>query len=131
MLALGTPLPFVIAAALVSGIGSMAFTTLWETTLQESVPVRARARVSSYDWFGSLALQPLGYALIGPLASATGAPAALYLCSALELSAMAALLAVRDVRGLTPPPRNLGFDAAACHDHRDGGQILRRRRIPA
>jgi hypothetical protein len=79
----------------------MMFNTLWETTLQEHVPVEARSRVSSYDWFGSLAFQPLGYALIGPLAAAMGIPATLYLSAAVELAAVGALLAVKDVRTLT------------------------------
>jgi MFS family permease len=100
LLAVPAPLVLIIAAALIAGAGSMMFNTLWETTLQQYVPVHARSRVSSYDWFGSLALQPLGYALIGPLAGLVGVSTALYLCGTLEIAAVGALLAVKDVRRL-------------------------------
>lgn len=101
LLAPPAPLLPIVLGALLAGAGAMMFNTLWETTLQEHVPVEARSRVSSYDWFGSLAFQPLGYALIGPLAAAMGIPATLYLSAAVELAAVGALLAVKDVRTLT------------------------------
>jgi hypothetical protein len=62
--------------------GTMVFNALWETTLQHHIPPSARSRVSAYDWLGSIALQPVGYALIGPLAAGVGVSAALYLCGA-------------------------------------------------
>ena len=37
------------------------------------IPADALSRVSSYDWMGSLALLPLGFAIAGPIASAVGA----------------------------------------------------------
>lgn len=100
VLAIPAPLAVLVAVALVSGIGPTLFNALWETTLQQEIPEYARSRVSSYDWFGSLALQPIGYALVGPLAGAVGVSAALYLCGAVELGLMAVLLTVRDVRTL-------------------------------
>ena len=60
----------------------------------------ARSRVSSYDWFGSLAFVPLGYALVGPLAAAIGISAALRLCGTAELALLVSMLSVRDVRRL-------------------------------
>jgi len=44
----------------------MVFNSLWETTLQRQIPDAALSRVSAYDWFGSLLMQPLGFALVGP-----------------------------------------------------------------
>jgi MFS family permease len=41
---------------------------LWETTLMELVPERLLARVISLDFFGSIGLMPLGYALAAVLA---------------------------------------------------------------
>jgi predicted MFS family arabinose efflux permease len=104
LLAVPAPLVLIVIVALISGIGSMAFNTLWETTLQQHIPASARSRVSSYDWFGSIALQPIGYALIGPLATGIGVSAALYLCGGLEIAAVATLLTVRDIRTLPPRP---------------------------
>lgn len=100
LLAVPAPLALIVAAALIAGAGSMVFNTLWETTLQQYVPVHARSRVSSHDWFGSLALQPIGYALIGPFAGAVDVSTALYLCGMLEIAAVGALLGVKDVRRL-------------------------------
>lgn len=41
---------------------------LWETTLMELVPERLLARVISLDFFGSIGLMPVGYALAAVLA---------------------------------------------------------------
>jgi MFS family permease len=105
LLAIPAPLAVIALAAFISGIGPMAFNTLWETTLQQHIPPPARSRVSAYDWLGSAALAPLGYALIGPLASGIGVSAALYLCGGVELAALTLLLTVRDIRTLGPRPR--------------------------
>lgn len=102
LMAIPAPLVWIALAGLMAGVGNMVFNTLWETTLQQHIPEAARSRVSSYDWFGSLALQTLGFALIGPLASAVGASSALYICGGLELLAVASLLGVRDIRRLRP-----------------------------
>jgi hypothetical protein len=100
LMAIPAPLAPIALAGLIAGVGNMVFNTLWETTLQQHIPEAARSRVSSYDWFGSLALQTLGFALIGPLATAVGDSTALWLCGAVELVAVGSLLAVRDIRTL-------------------------------
>jgi hypothetical protein len=82
----------------------MMFNTLWETTLQQHIPDAARSRVSSYDWFGSLALQSAGFALIGPFAAAVGTSTALYLCGGVDIAVIAVLLAVRDIRTVSALP---------------------------
>lgn len=102
LLALPVPLVVIAIAAMLAGFGAVVFNTLWETTLQQQVPPHARSRVSSYDWFGSLALQPVGYALIGLLAAGVGVSKALFLCAVLELAALLPLLAVSDIRTMTP-----------------------------
>jgi hypothetical protein len=56
------------------------------------------SRVSAYDWFGSLAFQPLGYAIWGPIAVAIGIEPALWIAAALMLASVLAPLAVREVR---------------------------------
>jgi MFS family permease len=113
LLAIPAPLLVLVIVAIISGIGSMLFNTLWETTLQQHIPASARSRVSSYDWFGSIALAPLGYALIGPLAAGIGVSAALYLCGGLDVLAIGSLLAVRDIRTLPPlPPQPMAATAS-------------------
>jgi MFS family permease len=49
-----------------------AGTIVWITTKQRLVPNRLLGRVSSLDWFISIGLLPVSYALTGPLASAFG-----------------------------------------------------------
>jgi len=49
-----------------------AGTIVWITTKQRLVPNRLLGRVSSLDWFVSIGLLPLSYALTGPVAAAIG-----------------------------------------------------------
>jgi hypothetical protein len=39
--------------------------SVWESTLQARVPAESPGRVSAYDWFGSLAFNPVGMAICG------------------------------------------------------------------
>jgi MFS family permease len=50
-----------------------AGTIVWATTKHRLVPGRLLGRVSSFDWFISISLLPLSYALTGPVAAAIGA----------------------------------------------------------
>jgi len=54
-----------------------AGTIVWATTKQRLVPRQLLGRVSSLDWFVSIGLLPVSYALTGPVASAIGARATL------------------------------------------------------
>jgi MFS family permease len=100
-----TRLVAVIAlGALLAGLGLMLGNTLWETTLQRHVPSESLSRVSSYDWFGSLALDPIGLAIWGPVAAAIGISASLWTASALLVAGALALLAVPEVRSLPAFP---------------------------
>jgi MFS family permease len=104
----------IAAAAFVSGaVGSLA-QILFETAWVQHVPPPVRTRVSAYDWFGSLALEPLGLALVGPVVVAIGTSETLWLSSIVVTLCIAAAYAVPSVRRLevrvdeptpTPPPR--------------------------
>jgi hypothetical protein len=50
-----------------------AGTIVWATTKGRLVPGRLLGRVSSFDWFISIALVPVSYAFTGPIAGALGA----------------------------------------------------------
>ena len=100
LLGVGAPLVLVILTQILSGVGATVLNALWWTALQEKVPAQAISRVSSYDWAGSLAVQPIGLLLVGPLAGAVGAQTALALCGVAATVITAAGLAVRDIRGL-------------------------------
>lgn len=66
------PTLLVAAAEAVTGVGVALCFTVWETALQQRIPADAQSRVSSFDHLVSVALMPVGYALVGPLAAAVG-----------------------------------------------------------
>ena len=74
------------------------FDTQWQTTMQREVPREVLSRVSAYDWFGSLVLLPLGYAIVGPVASVLGIHAVFIIGSAYLLVAVAVILFIPSVR---------------------------------
>ena len=98
LLALPASTGAIAAAAVLGGAGGMLFNTLWETTLQRNVPIDVLSRVSAYDWFGSLTLAPIGFAVVGPLSDAIGVSATLAATAAIDIAVVSALLLVRDVR---------------------------------
>jgi hypothetical protein len=62
------------------------------------------SRLSSFDWFGSVALNPLGYALVGPLANVLGVATTLYLAAALNAAVSVGVAATPAIRGLERMP---------------------------
>lgn len=105
--ALAVPLPL-LALAVVSfavGIGFALGNTLWTTSLQRNVPGHALSRISSFDWLGSVALNPIGYALIGPIAALIGNPETLVVAAILNVSVCLSVILVPSVRhiGMTAP----------------------------
>ena len=98
--ALGAPLAIVFALEFATGFGFSLFAVWWETALARNIPPHALSRVSSYDWMGSLALLPLGFALAGPLAAAFGARTVLGVGAAVALVALVLALLPRSTREL-------------------------------
>jgi hypothetical protein len=76
------------------------FGVLWETTLQQHIPIEKLARVSSYDAFGSFVLIPIAFAIVGPVADLVGVKNTLWVAATLSTVSILATLAVRDVWGL-------------------------------
>jgi predicted MFS family arabinose efflux permease len=104
LLAARAPVAAIAAAAAVSGAGLAVCDALWSTALQQHVPAPVLSRVSAYDWLGSIAFVPLGYALAGPLAGAVGISATLWLGAGWAVIGGAAALAFRSVRQLGASP---------------------------
>jgi MFS family permease len=98
LLAIPTATGWIAAAAFVGGIGLMVFNALWEATLQAEIPAASLSRVSAYDWLGSLALNPLGTALVGVVAAGVGVRTTLLACAGLITIVNAAMLAIPGVR---------------------------------
>lgn len=61
-----------VIAMVVVGVSSGIADVIWGTLLQRRVPDELRGRVSSLDWFVSLGLLPLSFALAGPAGEAFG-----------------------------------------------------------
>jgi MFS family permease len=102
LLALAAPLPLVAIAAVgfVVGVGFALGENLYVTAFQRNIPAHALSRISSYDWFGSVALNPLGYALIGPVAAAIGIPQTLVIAGVLNVLVCFSVVLVPSVRAI-------------------------------
>jgi MFS family permease len=99
--ALSAPTWLIAAGAFVGGVGISIHVALWFTVFQREVPEHARSRVASYDAFGSFVLNPLGAAVVGPLAQAVGIAGALWIAvgtMVMTSTAMLALPAVWTIR---------------------------------
>lgn len=59
--------PVMAAATFVIGLTDGAGMVIWGTLLQRRVPTEMLGRVSSLDFFVSLAFMPLSFAIVGPL----------------------------------------------------------------
>jgi len=103
-LALALPVYAVAICALLAGIGGQIFSTLWNTTLQQRIPVELLSRVSAYDHLGSIALAPLGILLAGFLFEFIGSRDTLLLAAAVIIVPTAVVLLVADVRQMQAPP---------------------------
>jgi len=100
-LAIPAPVVVVAIAAFCSGIGFGIFAPLWDTTMQRQLPPDVLSRASAYDWFGSLALLPIGFAIQGAMASLLGIRGTLLLGAGWIALSVVAVLCVPDVSRMT------------------------------
>jgi hypothetical protein len=75
-----------------------AGTIVWATTKQRFVPNRLLGRVSSFDWFISIGLIPVSYALTGPMAAWLGARTTLVVAGVLGAVATISFLFLPGMR---------------------------------
>ncbi len=102
LLALAAPLPLAAIAGVgfLVGAGFAIGENLYVTAFQRNIPEHALSRISSYDWFGSVALNPLGYALIGPVAEVIGIPETLVIAGVLNVVVCFGVVLVPSVRAI-------------------------------
>lgn len=91
-LAAGADTALLAVGAFISGAGAMVGMSVWDSTLQRTIPAASLSRVSSYDWMGSFLFYPAGMVLWGPLAALIGVAAALWLAFGLLVVLIVALL---------------------------------------
>ena len=94
----------IIAFGLIAALGSTVFNVLWFTALQREVPAGELSRVSSWDHLGTYVLEPIGLALVGPVAIAIGISTTLYVGAGLSVLLTLAVLSVRAVRDFELSP---------------------------
>ncbi|HET9853389.1 MAG TPA: MFS transporter [Candidatus Limnocylindrales bacterium] len=104
LFALAVPLPVIAIAAVgfLVGAGFAIGENLYVTAFQRNIPEHALSRISSYDWFGSVALNPIGYALIGPVAETIGIPQTLVIAGVLNVLVCFGVVLVPSVRAIRP-----------------------------
>lgn len=100
LLALAAPLPLVAIAGIgfLVGAGFAIGENLYVTAFQRNIPDHALSRISSYDWFGSVALNPIGYALIGPVSETIGIAETLVIAGILNMVVSVSVVLVPSVR---------------------------------
>jgi len=98
LLAAHAPLPLILTAALIEGSSITLFNVFWITAIQREISPEEQSRVSSWDYLGSLALQPVGLAISGPVAAAIGLSVTLYGAAGLFALLLIGALAVPTVR---------------------------------
>lgn len=103
VLSLGAPEAACVAAMFLFGCALAYADTLWMSTLQSNVPTHMLSRVASYDYFGTLALRPLGLALVGPLALLVGTNAVLLGNAVVVVVGVAILLSLPKIRHVGIP----------------------------
>jgi MFS family permease len=93
---LSTVLWIMVGAGLAIGLTDAAAMVIWGTLLQRRVPPHLLGRVSSLDFFVSLALMPLSTALAGPVGERVGIPVTFVVAAVVPpVLAVVALLAWR------------------------------------
>jgi MFS family permease len=122
-LAIGSPVAVVAVFAFATGLGFALLMIWWETALAQHIPAGALSRVSAWDWMGSLALMPLGFALAGPLAAALGARNVLGVGSVIGLGLLLLGLMSRSVRQLRPAPSAQEFTGEVRISARGKAQV--------
>jgi DHA3 family tetracycline resistance protein-like MFS transporter len=90
--------------ALFAGAGASAGTVVWMTLLQRTVPRELLGRVTSLDWFVSVSLAPISFAIAGPVAGELGARETLVGAGVLGTVIMVVALAWPGMRDLERRP---------------------------
>ena len=86
-----------------AGLAFGVFGPLWDTTMQRELPSEVLSRASAYDWFGSFALLPVGYAVVGLFVGALGTAGTLWLGASIMTAGLGVVRCGPRVTGLRAP----------------------------
>jgi DHA3 family tetracycline resistance protein-like MFS transporter len=96
--ALGNAVWQLMALSVLYGVCMSAGTLVWATLMQTRVPPGLRGRVHSLDWFASIGLTPVSFALTGPVSKAIGIDATLIAAGVVPAVLTAALFFLARLR---------------------------------
>jgi MFS family permease len=98
LLAVPAPTIAIAVGALLAGLSLNLANTFFVTTLQQHVPRGALSRVTSFAWMLALALQPIGFALVGPVSEAIGIRTTLFVGAIWAVASSAIAVCIPSVR---------------------------------
>ncbi|MFI6392884.1 MFS transporter [Nonomuraea sp. NPDC050540] len=102
--ALGPPLPVMMAGHVLGGVALAFWSVMWTTSVQTQVAPDVLNRVSAYQVAGSVAGMAVGQALAGPVALLVEPRTVLLGSAMVTVGVVAALLLIRPVRDLGRRP---------------------------
>jgi hypothetical protein len=111
LLGAAAPTAVLCAVGFVASVGLTCGDIVWFTTFQLQVPDHLMSRLSSFDWFGSVALNPIGYALIGPLSNQLGVAETLYFAAAANALVTLVVASSPAIRNLRASPSDVAVPA--------------------
>ena len=97
---------FAIISVFSGALGAVG-NIVWGTLMKARVPNHLLGRVSSVDWFVSIGLVPVSFAITGPIAEAAGAQATMILAGVIASTTMLVFLALPGTR------RGVAFESPA------------------
>lgn len=100
LLAIPAPLPLIVISEFISGMTISFFATLESTSIARIVPTHLLSRVDSVNRLGSMALRPIGLAIIAPIAVVIGVSTTLVISATITLLAVIVPLTISSVRNL-------------------------------
>ncbi|GAA2118460.1 MFS transporter [Actinomadura alba] len=120
------PLPMLVAATFVTGVGLDVSINTFATFQQREVPLEMQARTSSYSLLGQQLPIPVGYLVAGPLEHAVGVISALAGCAVVILAVAFLPLLNAGVRAMRLPAPDLSPAAVQAGDPVAAGKALAR-----
>ncbi|MFI9596973.1 MFS transporter [Nonomuraea sp. NPDC052265] len=107
--ALGLPLPLLMAGHLIGGCAMAFWSVMWSTSVQTQVAPDVMNRVNAYQVAGSVAGMAVGQALAGPVTMLVEPRAFMVVSALVTVGVVTALLVIAPVRRLgRKPPRSDG-----------------------
>jgi MFS family permease len=103
LLLMQAPLAVLMACEALVGASFGLFLAIWESAIQSRIPPDKVARVSAWDWMGSLAGMPIGFAVAGIAIDAFGSTPTLLAMAIASVTVCTLLLLEPTVRALDQP----------------------------